>query len=62
MTGIVPNNIIATEATSFLLQGRYIPSVDIDFKEETCYMVTGTSLRQTPPFGSHLSMADTLLQ
>ena len=61
MIGIVPNNIIPTDTTFFVLQGRYIPSVDIDFKEETCYMVT-LHFGQVPSCGSQLSVTDTLLQ
>lgn len=40
MAVIVPNNAIATEITSFVLQGRYRPSVETKFKWETSCLVT----------------------
>lgn len=59
MAEIVPNNAIATETTSFVLQGRHFPSVDIDFKEKPVVRLHYTkvgfcsgadiSLWQSPP-------------
>lgn len=40
MAVIVPNNIIVTEMTSFVFQGRYRLSVETEFKQETCCLVT----------------------